>query len=72
MKRRHIEHIQHLDDINLLWRAIMRMDLLETYTLMQDEYNYFSLSKNGFTELLDTTLKKHQFLGDDEFYNYTF
>lgn len=64
----HFEYKQNLDDINLLWHAIMRMDILEIYNLLRDEYNYFSLTKNGFTELLDTKLKKHQFLGDDEFY----
>ena len=62
------EHKSDLDSINLLWRALMSMDILEIYILLQDDYNYFDLTKTEFVNLLDNKFKKHKFLGDSEFY----
>jgi len=62
------EHKQNLDSINLLWRAIMSMDILEVYTLLRDGYDYNKLTRTEFVNVLDSKLKKHKVLGDCEFY----
>ncbi|MDT8413860.1 MAG: hypothetical protein RQ735_00660 [Flavobacteriaceae bacterium] len=62
------KHKQNLDSINLLWRALMSMDILEVYTLLKDDYSYNKLTRTEFVSFLDGKFKKHKVLGDSEFY----
>ena|SRR5690606_3744312 len=61
-------HKQNLDSINLLWQAIMSMDILEVYASLKDEYDYNKLKRIEFVKILDSKFKKHKALGDSEFY----
>ena len=57
-----------LDHINQLWRAIMNMDLIELYWLLNDKTNFGGLSKQQFVEILYAKIEKHKKIGDREFY----
>ncbi len=57
-----------LDSINLLWRALMSMDILEVFTLLKDDYDYNKLTRTEFVNFLDSKFKKHKVIGDSEFY----
>ncbi|MDG1729056.1 MAG: hypothetical protein P8I04_04190 [Algibacter sp.] len=59
---------KNIDSTNRLWLAIMSMDIIEVFTLLKDEYNYFTLTKIEFVKLLDDKFKKHGIIGDTEFY----
>ncbi|MBF8149269.1 hypothetical protein ITJ86_05140 [Winogradskyella sp. F6397] len=68
LKLEDFKHKKNLDEINLLWRAIMTMDIIEIYVLLPENLNYFGLTKTEFVKQLDNKFKKHRFLEDEAFY----
>ena len=59
---------QNLDYINQIWFAIMGMDIIDLYVLLDDRVNYGDLTKQQFIEKLDIKFKKHTQICDEEFY----
>lgn len=57
-----------LDEINLIWKAIMSMDLIELYTVLNPNIEYTNSTKTGFMKWLDDKFRKHQSIKDEEFY----
>ena len=63
-----IKKNNQLDYINQVWHAIMSLDIIELYSILDDRISYNNLNKEQFVKLLDNKLKKHKQLGDKEFY----
>ena len=58
----------NLDEIDELLLAIMTMDILEIYSLLNEDLNFFEFSKIEFIKTIHNKFKKHQLLGDEELY----
>jgi len=63
-----VAHKDNLDHINLLWRAIMSMDIIEIYTLLHDNIQYNGYTRIEFVKVIDSKFKKHRDYGDTQLY----
>jgi hypothetical protein len=55
---------KHLDETNLIWSAIMRMDIIDVYKSLENTL-FVNPEKQAFLEVLDVRFKKHRFLKDE-------
>ena len=63
-----INYKSHLDYINLIWYAIMSMDIIAVYTVLNDNLDFGNLTKTQFVKKLDIKFEKHKQIEDEELY----
>ena len=56
------------DPIVSIWKAIMAMDVIELYSLLDDKIDYENIGKGQFVEKIHKTLETFKSLGDNELY----
>jgi len=61
-----IERKSNLDDINLIWLAIMQMNTYALNQLLDDTIDYEDIGKFNFIEKLGNTFNQYRTLGDSE------
>jgi len=68
LNKKDIQSNTSLDAINQLWLAIMSMNIIDVYTLLNSKIDFGNLTKTQFVKKLDIKFDKHKQIEENEFY----